>query len=86
MTEIAAWIDGQDRRGDGPVLPVLNPSTGAQIASLPEATADQVALAVDAATRSFADGIWCRAPHASRQATLRRIATAMRDQTETLTG
>ena len=85
MTEIAAWIDGQDRRGDGPVLPVLNPSTGAQIASLPEATAEQVALAVDAATRSFADGIWSRAPHASRQVTLRRIATAMRDQTETLT-
>ena len=57
-------IDGTER-GDGPVRPVLDPSTGAEPAAWLEATPAEVDAAVAAARRSFDSGVWARAsnPH-----------------------
>ena len=46
------FIDGRFVEGEGAVLPVLYPYTGEEIASLREASANQVAQACQAAARA----------------------------------
>lgn len=78
MKPVAHLIDAQDVVGDGPDLPIINPSTGAEIGVLTEATPAQVVQAVVAAKSSFEAGDWANAPMAERRAKLREIAEAIR--------
>ena len=48
-------IDGAFQRGEGEPERVLNPSTGALLVELPEASVEQVHKAVSAAHRAFDD-------------------------------
>ncbi|HWN71456.1 MAG TPA: gamma-aminobutyraldehyde dehydrogenase [Haliangium sp.] len=65
-------INGQSIAGQGERLPVLNPATGAEIASIPEATEAQVAAAVQAADRAFP--AWSRTVPRERATVLLKIA------------
>ena len=51
-------IDGQFVTGDGQAEPILNPATGELLASVPEASFEQVNRAVNGAQRAFAQ--WSR--------------------------
>jgi len=84
VNEITHFIDGQAVRGEGPVLDDIDPSNGRVLAHLPEATEAQTGEAVAAASRSFQSGQWADAPRAERQAVLRKIANAIREEAEVL--
>src|SRR5262245_10314464 len=70
-------IDGSER-GDGPVQPVLDPSTGATIASWATATEAEIDAAIGAARRSFDGGVWAGLPAARRAETLDAAASMIR--------
>ena len=84
MTEITHFINGQPVNGAGPTLDDIDPATGRVIARLAEATEEQVADAVEAASRSFFAGEWSDTPVSYRQAVLRGAARAIRDDIDTL--
>jgi aminobutyraldehyde dehydrogenase len=65
-------INGQSVAGQGERLPVLNPATGAEIASIAEATEAQVVAAVQAADRAFPS--WSRTVPRERAMVLLKIA------------
>ena len=46
-------IDHQLVRGEGPAEPILNPATGEVLCEVPEASPEQVARAVSAASRAW---------------------------------
>ncbi|MDX7679761.1 gamma-aminobutyraldehyde dehydrogenase [Aeromonas caviae] len=73
-------IDGQFVTGDGPAEPILNPATGELIASVPEASFEQVNRAVNGAQRAFAQ--WSRTTPASRSTLLLRLADAIERHAE----
>ncbi|MEX0283220.1 MAG: aldehyde dehydrogenase [Paracoccaceae bacterium] len=79
MNEVLNAIDGQDVPGTGETLTDIDPSTGQPIATLAEASPEQVAEAVHAAEQSFHSGIWSRASIADRQAVLRKAGAALRN-------
>ncbi|HVY19101.1 MAG TPA: gamma-aminobutyraldehyde dehydrogenase [Bauldia sp.] len=62
-------------KGEGPAEPVINPRTGATIASIPEATTEQVNAAVEAAAKAFAK--WSRTTPAERAGYLMKLADAI---------
>lgn len=76
------FIDGAFVEGEGAVLPVLYPYTGAEIASLREASANQVALACRAAAR--AQPAWAAMAPADRGRVLSRAAAIIRERNEEL--
>lgn len=84
MTVVTQWIDGRDIAGKGQAMDIVNPATGSKIGELTEASAEQVTEAVEAARRSFDDGIWAFAPMTERRAFLRQTAEAIRDHAEEL--
>lgn len=72
-TRCTSIINGEAFGGDS-VLPVLDPSTGAQISELTEADDATLAAAVAAAASAFESGPWPRTRVEERQALLRRVA------------
>ncbi|MCC5983016.1 MAG: aldehyde dehydrogenase family protein [Rhodobacteraceae bacterium] len=78
--EVPHRIAGQDVPGQGKTLGIVNPATGAPLATMAEATPAQVQAAVTAAADAFADGRWRDQPFRARQAVLRRIAATLRDE------
>lgn len=84
MNEVSHFIDGRAVKGDGPALDDIDPASGRVLARLPEATKAQVGEAVAAASRSFQSGAWAELPLTERQAVLRKVAQAIRDDAETL--
>ncbi len=73
-------IDGQFVTGDGPAEPILNPATGELLASVPEASFEQVNRAVNGAQRAFAQ--WSRTTPAQRSTLLLRLADAIERHAE----
>ena len=78
-------IDGEWRDArSGRTFESVNPFTGKPWAIVPEADADDVADAVNAARRAFDDGPWGRMTGAERAALLRRLASVIADNADHL--
>ncbi|WP_421693668.1 aldehyde dehydrogenase [Aestuariivirga sp.] len=74
------WTDAADGRS----FTSMNPSTGEDWAEIPEATADDVNRAVEAAHRAFTEGEWARALPSERGKYLRRLADLLAQKSEEL--
>lgn len=74
------FINGAFTAGGGAGEDILNPATGEVIATVPEASGEQVAAAVAAAEAAF-DG-WSRTPPADRAATLLKLADRIEQNAE----
>src|SRR5579875_533353 len=71
------YIDGEYRlRGDEATLPVINPATGEQWATIVDASAEDVETAVAAARRAF-EGDWGKTSPGTRARLLHRLADAV---------
>lgn len=64
---------------DGSTYDLVNPATGGNIGSVPNASVEDVDHAVAAARRTFDSGVWQGLDAAERQSTLHRCAEALRD-------
>jgi aminobutyraldehyde dehydrogenase len=73
-------IGGDFTAGQGPEETILDPATGATIATIPEASAEQIDAAVTAADKAFAT--WGRTTPAERSALLLKIADAIESKAE----
>ena len=73
-------IDGQFAEGEGRAEEVLDPASGAVLATVREASADQVNRAVGAAHRAFAT--WSETTPAERSALLLKLAAAIEARAE----
>lgn len=73
-------IDHQLVRGEGPAEPILNPATGDVLCEVPEASAEQVARAVSAASRAYES--WSQTTPAERSALLLKLADAIEANAE----
>lgn len=77
------WIGGQRTPGvSGHTLDVRDPATEEVLDSVPAASREDVALAVDAASAAFAE--WRRVPAGTRAEMLHEVATRLTTQTEAL--
>jgi aminobutyraldehyde dehydrogenase len=65
-------IDGKLVPGEGPVETIINPATGKVLAEVPEASSDQIAAAVKAASRAFEK--WSQTTPAYRAGLLLKVA------------
>ena len=73
------WIGGEWVHAiGGRTRQVINPATGAGLAEVPEADADDVAAAVEAARLAFDTGEWRRLTHRDRGQILFRVAEGVR--------
>ena len=73
------WIDGTWVPAHGNATrDVINPATGAVIATVPEATADDVTDAVTAARDAFDTGPWGTMMHRERGSILFKVAEGIR--------
>ncbi|MCP3024096.1 aldehyde dehydrogenase family protein [Cupriavidus basilensis] len=83
---VTSYIDGAflPPARDAHPIPVVNPGTGACIATLYEAGPAEVDRAVQAAARSFEAGTWHGLPLEQRVATLRRIAALTAEHADEL--
>jgi phenylacetaldehyde dehydrogenase len=73
--EPALFIDGEwVRSSHGRIIPVYDPSTGKEIASIADASDADVDRAVAAARRAFDDGRWSGLPPYKRQRLIERLA------------
>ncbi|KAA0234055.1 MAG: Betaine aldehyde dehydrogenase [Acidimicrobiales bacterium] len=80
-------IDGERvPASDGTEAPVLDPSTGSQIASVAAATHADMAQAVDTAHRRFSEGSWRSRSPRDRGAALQRLSVLVADNLERLAG
>ncbi len=88
MAEIEHYtmlIDGDwTGASDGKVFDSINPTTGKVWSQIPEATADDVNRAVEAAHRAFTTGPWASMTPTERGKCLRRLAELLADQSEEL--
>ena len=75
-------IDGSFADGDGPLVDVLEPSTGQVLVSWPDASAEQVDQAVAAAGAAFP--AWRDATQDERSAALRAIAGSLEESRQDL--
>src|SRR5437899_2819123 len=71
-------------RRDGAAHPVIDPSTGAEVARWVEATPAEIDAAVGAARRTFDEGVWRRMSLAGRAEVLEQVAQRLRDERERL--
>ena len=71
-----AWVkaETEDR------IPVIDPSTGEQVATTAAASAPDVKRAVDSASEAFRDGRWSRIPPADRARVLLKVADLIEDR------
>ena len=75
MTDYELWIDGAwSASRSGTVLHIENPATGDVFATAPDADAQDVDRAVQAAHRAFADGRWSRLTPGARSDAIHRFA------------
>jgi 5-carboxymethyl-2-hydroxymuconic-semialdehyde dehydrogenase/aminomuconate-semialdehyde/2-hydroxymuconate-6-semialdehyde dehydrogenase len=74
-SHVTSLIGGKESLPSGHEIPVFYPATGQQIATLHEADADEVDLAVRAARRAFDTTDWPRLPTEKRQELLLAIQT-----------
>jgi betaine-aldehyde dehydrogenase len=74
------FIDGQFVSGQGPVIEILNPATGAAAATVAAASPEQVDVAVDAAVQAGAG--WRLSSQHDRSEVLRGIAAELDSQRE----
>jgi aminobutyraldehyde dehydrogenase len=74
-------IDHQLVRGEGPAEPILNPATGEVLCEVCEASPEQVARAVSAASRAYES--WSQTTPAERSSMLLKLADAIERQAET---
>ncbi len=74
-------IDHQLVRGEGPPEPILNPATGEVLCEVPEASPEQVARAVSAASRAFES--WSQTTPGERANLLLKLAAAIEDNAQT---
>lgn len=74
-------IDGAFVAGEGEAEKVLNPSTGEQIAAVPEASPEQLHKAVSAAHRAFES--WSETTAGERSKLLLKLADAIEARAET---
>jgi betaine-aldehyde dehydrogenase len=73
------WIGGEWVAARGKATrPVIDPATGAVIANVPEATADDVKDAVKAARKAFDAGPWHEMQHRDRGTILFKVAEGIR--------
>jgi aldehyde dehydrogenase (NAD+) len=75
-----AWAEASD----GAAFDSVNPTTGGVWARIPEATAQDVDRAVQAAHRAFVDGPWSRMTPTERGRCLRRLADLLAENSERL--
>ncbi|MET8516754.1 aldehyde dehydrogenase family protein [Streptomyces sp. NPDC005077] len=75
-------IDGRLVQGQGAPLEILNPATEEVVARVPDATDDQLAVAVDAAGRAFAT--WRSVPLAERRRVVRAIGGSVQENVDEL--
>lgn len=68
------WVEGHDVP-----LDIVNPATGARLAKVQCANAQDVDRAVKSARLAFEDGVWSRMPIHSRALVLQRFATTIED-------
>lgn len=73
-------IDGQLVAGEGPAETIINPATGAVIASVNETSPDQLAAAIAAADRAFRS--WSQTTPSARSAMLLAVAAAIEAEGE----
>ncbi|MFI1440556.1 aldehyde dehydrogenase family protein [Streptomyces fructofermentans] len=76
------WIDGRAVPASGSLIDVVNPATDTVFASIPEGSAEDVDLAVEAATRAFPG--WSSTSPEARVAVLERVVEELRLHAETL--
>ena len=74
------WVEA----GDGKNFKSLNPATGEAWCEIPEATAEDVNRAVEAAHRAFSEGPWARMLPSERGRLLRRLADLLAAKSEEL--
>ncbi|MEO1048877.1 MAG: aldehyde dehydrogenase family protein, partial [Pseudomonadota bacterium] len=67
------FIDGKFRPGTGPDMPTVNPATGATLATIRTASAEDVDLAVEKAREAFDQGAWSKAHPSERKDVLIRL-------------
>ncbi|MBL4757809.1 MAG: aldehyde dehydrogenase [Rhizobiales bacterium] len=75
-----AWVDASD----GALFESINPTNGQVWSRVPEATADDVDRAVQAAHRAFTTGPWAKMTPTERGKCLRRLAELLADKSEDL--
>ena len=79
------FIDGRTTASGGrATLPVFDPSDGAIIAEVPDATGEDVDRAVHSAHRAYADGRWRHLRPADRERILLRFADLLVERGETV--
>jgi betaine-aldehyde dehydrogenase len=71
-----AWV----KAGTEDRIPVIDPSTGEQVATTAAASAPDVKRAVDSASEAFRDGRWSRIPPADRARVLLKVADLIEDR------
>lgn len=71
------FIDGKFRPGTGPDMPTVNPATGATLATIRTASAEDVDLAVEKAREAFDQGAWSKAHPSERKDVLIRLCKLM---------
>lgn len=74
------WVEASN----GATFASINPSTGAEWARIPEATADDVARAVEAAHAACFEGPWSRMSPTERGHCLRRLADLLAQEADRL--
>jgi phenylacetaldehyde dehydrogenase len=84
LTDVEPFLIGAEWRTGTETFPVLDPSTGDVLTRVPQATTEDVAAAVDAATAAHADGRWRRMVPIERTRILTRIAELMEENQEDL--
>jgi len=85
IREYRMLIDGAwTKASDGAAFESVNPTTGEIWARIPEATAQDVDRAVQAAHRAFVEGPWARMTPTERGRCLRRLADLLAENSERL--
>ncbi len=75
------FIDGREQPSQsGRTFSTIDPATGGQLGEVAFGGPEDVAAAVDAATRAFDDGRWRRLPAVERSRRLRAVAGALRER------
>src|SRR5262249_30314225 len=75
------FIDGRFVAGSsGEVIPVIDPTSGSQVASVPAGNASDVDQAVGAARRAFERGPWPKMRGPDRERLLLRLADLLESQ------
>ncbi|KWE18338.1 aldehyde dehydrogenase [Burkholderia cepacia] len=79
------FIDGQFSAGStSETFAVFNPATGEEIAQIPDASNEDINLAVESASRAFESDAWRRMPPAARERLLLKLADLLEANGEEL--